>query len=82
MVADEIEHWMDECGVDGINLFQQLSFGTVNDFVDMVVPELQRRGRFRESYVADETLRERFFGAGHSRLGDAHYGASFRRSPG
>lgn len=82
MVADEIEHWMDECGVDGINLFQQLSFGTVNDFVDMVVPELQRRGRFRESYVPDQTLRERFFGTGNGRLGDAHYGASFRKSPG
>jgi long-chain alkane monooxygenase len=80
MVADDIEHWIDECGVDGINLFQQLSFDTVNDFVGMVVPELQRRGRFRESYEEGETLRERFFGAGHRRIPDAMYGARFRRA--
>jgi FMN-dependent oxidoreductase (nitrilotriacetate monooxygenase family) len=79
MVADDIEHWIDECGVDGINLFQQLSFGTVTDFVELVIPELQRRGRFRTSYEDGETLRERFFGAGCRRLPGAMYGAGFRR---
>lgn len=80
MIADDIERWIDECGVDGINLFQQLSFDTVNDFVGMVVPELQRRGRFRTSYGDGETLRERFFGAGQCRLPDTMYGARFKRS--
>ncbi len=31
--------------------------GTFNDFVDYVVPELQRRGLFRTEYTGD-TLRE------------------------
>lgn len=52
----------------------------MNDFVEMVVPELQRRGRFRESYDEGETLRERFFGVGHRRLPGNMYGASFRPS--
>jgi alkanesulfonate monooxygenase SsuD/methylene tetrahydromethanopterin reductase-like flavin-dependent oxidoreductase (luciferase family) len=82
MVADDIERWIDECGIDGINLFQQLSFDTVNDFVDMVVPELQRRGRFRTSYGDGETLRERFFGTGHRRLAEEMYGAGFRSGSG
>ena len=51
-VADEIERWLDEVGIDGINLRQYHSFDTARDFVDLVVPELRRRGRLRESYVA------------------------------
>jgi len=77
-VADDIEFWMDECGVDGINLVQQLSFDTLTDFVELVVPELQRRGRYRTEYVPGETLRERFFGAGRRRLPESHFAARFR----
>jgi long-chain alkane monooxygenase len=69
---------MDEDGIDGINLLQYLSFDTVRDFVDLVVPELRRRGRFRTSYNDGETLRERLFGAGRARLPGTHFGARYR----
>jgi alkanesulfonate monooxygenase SsuD/methylene tetrahydromethanopterin reductase-like flavin-dependent oxidoreductase (luciferase family) len=78
VVADEIEHWLDEDGIDGINLRQYHSFGTARDFGELVVPELRRRGRLREGYEAGETLRERIFGAGHKGLPQDHYGRRYR----
>ncbi len=78
VVADQIEIWLDQDGIDGINLRQYLTFETARDFIELVVPELRRRGRFRSSYAAGETLRERTFGAGHARLPPEHFGARYR----
>jgi FMN-dependent oxidoreductase (nitrilotriacetate monooxygenase family) len=78
IVADTIEKWLDEDGIDGINLRQYLSFDTARDFIDLVVPELRRRGRFRERYEPGETLRERLFGKGHARLPADHIAARYR----
>ena len=78
VVADAIERWLDEDGIDGINLRQYLSFETARDFIDLVVPELRRRGRFRERYEPGETLRERLFGQGHTRLPADHTAARYR----
>jgi long-chain alkane monooxygenase len=78
VVADEIERWLDEDGIDGINLLQYVSFETARDFIELVVPELRRRGRFRESYDDGQTLRERLFGAGQARLPAEHFGARYR----
>jgi FMN-dependent oxidoreductase (nitrilotriacetate monooxygenase family) len=78
VVADEIEKWLDEDGIDGINLLQYLSFETARDFIELVVPELRSRGRYRESYDDGETLRERLFGRGHARLPEDHPGARYR----
>lgn len=38
MVADDIEHWIDDCGVDGTNMLQRLPFETANGFVDLIEP--------------------------------------------
>ena len=78
VVADQIEIWLDQDGIDGINLRQYLSFETVRDFIELVVPELRRRGRFRSSYEDGETLRERLFGPGRAHLPDDHFGARYR----
>lgn len=50
MIADEMERWVDDGGADGFNLMPPILPGGIEDFVDLVVPELQRRGRFRKSY--------------------------------
>ncbi len=63
-VADEIESWLDDDGLDAINLRQWHCFDTLTEFVEQVVPELRRRGRFRAEYTPGETLRERLFDAG------------------
>ena len=56
-IADEIETWLMEGASDGFNImFPYLPAG-LDDFVDTVVPELQRRGIFRREYEG-RTLRE------------------------
>ncbi|HET7445278.1 MAG TPA: LLM class flavin-dependent oxidoreductase [Solirubrobacterales bacterium] len=78
-VADQIEAWVDATGADGLNLNHVVTPETYVDFAELVVPELQRRGRYRTAY--DEgTLREKFFGRG-DRLPETHQAARHRRSP-
>ena len=56
-IADEMEEWLETRGSDGFNLmFPYLPEG-LDDFVDRVVPVLQRRGLFRTEYEG-ATLRE------------------------
>jgi len=56
-IADDMQTWLDEEGSDGFNvMFPYLPEG-LDDFVDKVVPELQRRGLFRTEYEG-ATLRE------------------------
>jgi FMN-dependent oxidoreductase (nitrilotriacetate monooxygenase family) len=76
-VADELERWVDEGGVDGFNLVPIYQPGSHTDFVDLVVPELQRRGRMRTAY-GGTTLREHFFGEGQCRLAADHVGRCCR----
>jgi FMN-dependent oxidoreductase (nitrilotriacetate monooxygenase family) len=76
-VADAIEGWLDEDGLDGINLRQYHSFDTARDFAELVVPELRKRGRLPEAGAKPTTLRERLFGAG-DRLPDRHVAARYR----
>ena len=78
VVADEIEKWLDEDGLDGINLRQYHSFDTARDFAELVVPELRRRGRLPEQDERPGSLRERLFGAGNARLPERHIGARYR----
>ena len=78
VVADEIEKWLDEDDLDGINLRQYHTFDTARDFIELVVPELRRRGRYRDSYDDGETLRERVFGPGLARLPQTHRAARYR----
>jgi len=76
-VVDSIEHWLDEVGIDGINLVQFHSYDTARDFIELVLPELRRRGRFPERQDPGASLRERIFAAG-DRLPDTHPGTRYR----
>lgn len=78
-VADALIGLVDETGIDGINLARLVSPGSYADFADLVVPELQARGRYKTAY-GEGTLRARLFGAG-DHLPDRHFGAGFRRVP-
>ncbi len=56
-IADQMEEWLLTEACDGFNImFPYLPEG-LDDFVDRVVPELQRRGLFRREYEG-VTLRE------------------------
>jgi FMN-dependent oxidoreductase (nitrilotriacetate monooxygenase family) len=56
-VADQMEEWFDGDACDGFVLAATHLPGAFEDVVRMVVPELQRRGLFRDSYRGS-TLRE------------------------
>jgi len=72
-VADELERWLEEGKVDGFNLLPVDQPGTLRDFVDLVVPELQRRGRMRTAYpLGTQTLRELYAGEGNARIARDH----------
>jgi FMN-dependent oxidoreductase (nitrilotriacetate monooxygenase family) len=56
-VADAIQEWFTQGAADGFNIMPPILPGGLDDFVDQVVPILQRRGLFRTEYEG-ATLRE------------------------
>jgi FMN-dependent oxidoreductase (nitrilotriacetate monooxygenase family) len=73
-IADEMQEWLETEGSDGFTIQLPYLPEGLDDFVDRVVPELQRRGIFRREYEG-KTLREnlglprpknRFFASGGS----------------
>ena len=56
-IADEMEEWLATEGSDGFTIMFPYLPGGLDDFVERVVPELQRRGLFRREYEG-RTLRE------------------------
>ena len=57
MIATEMEEWLKTEACDGFNIMFPYLPGGLDDFVDKVVPELQRRGLLRREYEG-KTLRE------------------------
>jgi N-acetyl-S-(2-succino)cysteine monooxygenase len=57
-IADELEEWFTNGGADGFNIVPPVLPQGLDDFVDYVIPELQRRGLFRLEYEGS-TLRDR-----------------------
>ena len=56
-VADQLEEWWGNEAADGFNILPPWLPGGLDDFVDLVIPELQRRGLYRSAYEGT-TLRE------------------------
>lgn len=75
-IADELEGWVRDTGVDGFNLAYALCPESFVDFADLVVPVLQARGLFKHDY-APGTMREKIYGVGRNRLSADHPGARF-----
>ena len=48
--ADQMQAWFEQGAADGFNIMPPSLPAGLNDFVDLVVPELQRRGLFRTAY--------------------------------
>jgi FMN-dependent oxidoreductase (nitrilotriacetate monooxygenase family) len=56
LVADRMQEWFEQGAADGFNFMAPALPGGLDDFLELVIPELQRRGLFRTSY-AGSTLR-------------------------
>jgi FMN-dependent oxidoreductase (nitrilotriacetate monooxygenase family) len=55
-VADRMQQWFEQGAADGFNFMAPALPGGLDDFLELVIPELQRRGLFRTSY-SGSTLR-------------------------
>ncbi len=80
-VADELERWVEEADVDGFNLAYITTPGTFEDVVDLLIPELRRRGIYPEARSVDDkplTAREKVYGPGQAGLRDDHTGAKYK----
>ena len=56
-IADTMQEWLETEASDGFNIMFHTVPAGLDDFVDLVVPELQRRGLFRREYEGT-TLRD------------------------
>jgi alkanesulfonate monooxygenase SsuD/methylene tetrahydromethanopterin reductase-like flavin-dependent oxidoreductase (luciferase family) len=56
-IADSFEEWFEKEACDGFNIMPPYLPGGLNEFVELVVPELQKRGLFRHEYTGS-TLRD------------------------
>lgn len=49
-IADTMEEWFETGAADGFNFLPPTAPGSLQDFIDLVIPELQRRSLFRKAY--------------------------------
>lgn len=56
-IADDFQQWLEQGGADGFNIMPAVVPEQLDLFVELVIPELRRRGLFREAYEY-ATLRE------------------------
>jgi alkanesulfonate monooxygenase SsuD/methylene tetrahydromethanopterin reductase-like flavin-dependent oxidoreductase (luciferase family) len=77
-VADELERWIEEADLDGFNLAYVETPGTFVDVVDLLVPELQRRGLYPKHFEEGLTAREKVYGPGQAHLRDDHTGSGYK----
>lgn len=77
-VADEMERWAEVGDLDGFNLAYVTTPGTFEDVVDLLIPELRRRGLYPEKVEDGLTAREKVYGKGQSQLRDDHTGSRYK----
>lgn len=75
-VAEKMIEFADYTGIDGFNIAYATRPGSIREFAELVVPELQKAGRAQTEY-ADGVLRDKLFGRG-SRLDANHPGSRVR----
>jgi FMN-dependent oxidoreductase (nitrilotriacetate monooxygenase family) len=78
-IADTLIAWVETTGIDGVNLAYAVTPESFEDFVELVVPELQRRGVYKHDYRAG-TYREKLFGRG-PHIAAPHPAAQYRNAP-
>ncbi|MFZ4835268.1 LLM class flavin-dependent oxidoreductase [Rouxiella sp. Mn2063] len=56
-IADDFQQWLEQGGADGFNIMPAIMPEQLDLFIELVIPELRRRGLFHEDYEF-ATLRE------------------------
>ncbi len=75
-VVDQMTQWIDEADLDGFNVAYTVLPASVEEFVDLVVPEMQNRGIYKTAYT-EGSMRNKLFGRG-DRLAANHPAAQYR----
>src|SRR5205814_1422465 len=78
-IADEMTLWVEATGIDGFNLAYAVTPESFEDFVELVIPELQRRGVYKRDYRPG-TYREKLFSRG-PHIAAPHPAARYRAGP-
>ncbi|MFD1779271.1 LLM class flavin-dependent oxidoreductase [Fredinandcohnia salidurans] len=78
-VADAIQFQFEESGVDGFNLAHLVTPESLEEFIDLVIPELQKRGIYKTEYEQG-SFREKLFNHGSSLLPSDHTGSQYRKT--
>lgn len=77
-VADEMERWLNEGDVDGFNVGHVVVPGAWEDVVDLLLPELERRGYNQDYPVQEGTARENLYATpGNPKVREQHPGSKF-----
>ncbi|KAK7606473.1 alkanesulfonate monooxygenase [Phyllosticta paracitricarpa] len=77
-VANILQNWVDEAGIDGFNISYAINPGDFEDLIKWLWPELRKRGVFWEDYPAT-TTRENYLTDGKGpRLREDHPGSAFK----
>ena len=76
-VVDALVALKETTDIDGFNLSRTVMPECVEDFVDLVIPELQSRGHYKTAYESGP-LREKLYGPGRARLPAGHPAAAAR----
>ncbi|KAJ5769813.1 uncharacterized protein N7511_001864 [Penicillium nucicola] len=83
-VADYMERWVEEADVDGFNLAYVVKPGSFKDIIDLLIPELRRRGLFWDDYAVPKgTYRENLYAQpGQSGPREDHPASKYRWNAG
>ncbi|CAK1367123.1 Dimethyl-sulfide monooxygenase [Cercospora beticola] len=77
-VADIMEHWIEQAGVDGFNISYATTPHTFDDIIKYLWPELKKRGVLQESY-AGSSMRENYLQDGKgARVREGHPALKYR----
>ncbi|KAK3621209.1 hypothetical protein LTR56_022919 [Elasticomyces elasticus] len=77
-VADQMERWVHEGDVDGFNIAHATTPGTFEEVVELLIPELRRRGMYPEKIEDGLTAREKVYGKGQAKLRSDHSGSAYK----
>ena len=77
-VCDQIEEFVSETDIDGLNLLRTVEPAGIQSFGDLVVPELQNRGMYKTAF-REGTMREKMFPGRGARVPDTHPAAQYRQ---
>lgn len=79
-VADDMVRWIKEADLDGFNIGYVTTPGTFEDVVELLIPELRKRGIYPQAEESEEelTARERVYGQGQHGTRDDHPSSLYR----